>query len=815
MAIRVRGAEFASRPGVPSAGGSEEHVDFGGVRFEVAAAAPATDLRLAGVILGGGLALAAVMSMLLMTALRRDRRLRRAVEEATRDLRASRASHRALVENSPDVISRYDRSLRCVYISPGIEAGTGRPPEDWLGLRPSEMDMPAELADAWTAALGAVLRDGVGGEFEFVHATGPGPDAHYQVRLQPEWGPDGTVSSVLTSTRDVSELRMTAEELRRSRDYAAAVVDSLHDGLIVLDAEGRLASVNQRLCTMTGFTREELIGTRPPFPFHMADEDSGIRAVVDRCLLLGDTGEFEVTYRHRDGTPVPVRIGAAPLRDSDGAVLGGVRLVRDITAEREAQEALRASDERHRGLIRVMADGMVVHAGGGAIIECNPAAERILGAARAELVGSEGHAFHRQALREDGTPLPPGEHPSMVALGTGRPVHGVVVGIARADGGTAWLRVSAEPLTLRGGAVVVTTFSDITARLEAEHEQAVLHRLATLVAGQAPAQEVFDAIARAAGEGLDAAGTAVIRFSPDRAAGVLVGAWTAAEGARAPRGQDEPLKEGTATAAVAATGRPARLGGAGPPSPDEPGMSRMGAWASVATPVSVNGRLWGALTVATTDRRPIPADAERRLGHLADVASLAIMSAEAREQLSHLATTDDLTGIPNRRAFQDRLAAATADARRRGVPLSLVVMDIDHFKRVNDTHGHPAGDRVLVEFALRLGGLVRADEVVARVGGEEFAWIIPGAGADDAVRAAERLRAVIGDESFRGVGRLTVSAGVCELADASDRDLFRAADTALYRAKEQGRNRVVRHRPAVPPVPEAVPGAGAGTTMTP
>jgi diguanylate cyclase (GGDEF)-like protein len=174
--------------------------------------------------------------------------------------------------------------------------------------------------------------------------------------------------------------------------------------------------------------------------------------------------------------------------------------------------------------------------------------------------------------------------------------------------------------------------------------------------------------------------------------------------------------------------------------------------------------------------------------HAATLASLA--AAE------HQASVDHLTGLANHRAFHDRLAREVARAEERGTPLSLVVMDIDHFKRVNDRHGHQVGDRVLEEAARRFARQTRATDLVGRIGGEEFALLLPGTEAADALRIAERMRAAVAAEPFAVAGALTVSAGVCDLARAAGaEELFRRADQALYRAKESGRDVSVVHVP--------------------
>lgn len=163
-----------------------------------------------------------------------------------------------------------------------------------------------------------------------------------------------------------------------------------------------------------------------------------------------------------------------------------------------------------------------------------------------------------------------------------------------------------------------------------------------------------------------------------------------------------------------------------------------------------------------------------------------------------LAAVDALTGLANHRRFHERLGEEFARARRHGRALSLVLFDLDHFKEVNDLHGHQTGDVVLRETAARLRGHAREGDLVARVGGEEFAWLMPETDAAAAAEVAERARAVISREPFSGVGSLTVSAGVCDItwADAPG-DLFRLADGALYWSKSHGRDTSTSYTPDV------------------
>ena len=162
------------------------------------------------------------------------------------------------------------------------------------------------------------------------------------------------------------------------------------------------------------------------------------------------------------------------------------------------------------------------------------------------------------------------------------------------------------------------------------------------------------------------------------------------------------------------------------------------------------------------------------------------------QQLEVLSTIDALTGLNNRRAFEHSLAQELALVDRRSTPLSLVIVDVDHFKTINDTHGHAAGDTVLQTIAERLTQCARAIDVVARIGGEEFAVILPNTDAASARGVAERMRAAVENEAWL-TNPLTISLGIATLLKhETASSLFVRADKAMYAAKEGGRNRVVQ-----------------------
>ncbi len=186
----------------------------------------------------------------------------------------------------------------------------------------------------------------------------------------------------------------------------------------------------------------------------------------------------------------------------------------------------------------------------------------------------------------------------------------------------------------------------------------------------------------------------------------------------------------------------------------------------------------------------------------------------SNRSLEELSLTDALTGVRNRRAFDDRVPLAFEHATRYDRPLSLVIVDVDHFKQINDQHGHDTGDAVLHGVAQVIAASSRQVDFVARIGGEEFAILLPETPLFEALQFGEKIRSAIASApiSFNGTRHaVTVSVGIANMPHSrirSQQELFQAADQALYRAKDNGRNRVEmeRRRDATRCAPIAQPG---------
>lgn len=231
-------------------------------------------------------------------------------------------------------------------------------------------------------------------------------------------------------------------------------------------------------------------------------------------------------------------------------------------------------------------------------------------------------------------------------------------------------------------------------------------------------------------------------------------------------------------------------------------------------PMMARGEVYGLLVVQAvginSEERLLAA--EQMAGALADAMSLALASIALREKLRTQALRDPLTGLYNRRYMEDVLERYANLAERNESPLSIVMIDLDHFKRLNDEFGHAVGDAVLCEVAAAIAGTIRPCDVACRYGGEELVVLLPDCGKMEALAKAELLRTRIERLSENHGTQISASFGVATIPETSSKagDGLADADAALYQAKKAGRNRVaMAGKPATAPIVERKPAAKA------
>lgn len=483
------------------------------------------------------------------------------------------------------------------------------------------------------------------------------------------------------------------------------------------------------------------------------EDRAGVVEVLGRATS-GDVCESRFRIFRPGGEVRHVQVRAGGRADDDGAYVFGT--MQDVTEQHQAELARREAQELFETAFCHAPIGMALIDTDGRWLKVNGALCSITGWPESELVQRPFHEI---------------THPDDVSADQElieQLLAGQIAGYQfekryiRRDGTEIWAELSVSLVRDSAGAPrhFIVQVEDISARKEAQR------RLQDAEAEARAQRDHATAIISAMGEGYALTLDGEIK-AVNEALCVLTG-FTAAQ-----------------------------LVGSTPPFPFWPPEERETNARIVADVVKNNGgtheiimmRANGERFEGEITARPAREEDGRAIGFVSTLRDVSVQKRQQRE-LERLARTDSLTQLANRHVLQEALTREAARRSADGQQLALVLLDLDLFKQINDRFGHPAGDAVLVEVARRLENTVRAGEVLARVGGEEFAWLLPACDAEEALAAADRARAAIASEPFGRAGKLTMSAGVGLVSTPSDGDaLYRMADRALYDAKQSGRNR--------------------------
>ncbi|MGD9694519.1 MAG: PAS domain S-box protein [Thermoleophilia bacterium] len=698
---------------------------------------------------------------------------------------------RALMDGTADGVLVLDCDGRVLEVGSGLCEMLGIARDDMVGRSPPH--------PWWVDGMMPGRRFAPGGVHEgpavLVRADGstiPVAVRAARVREGRDGGP-GRPDTVVTIRR-ASEARGLAMDDARYR----AVVAAMRDGVIVTDLSGRVTDCNPSAERLLGLSSRDLLGMRAGDLDLVRLDGTDLTPGDHPANVVAATGRSETDIVV--GLPGPTgdvrwfSVDADPVPGDDGNAIAVVTTIRDI-AERRRREAMigrlgrileQSRDEVYVFDSRAL---QLVQVNRSAVANTGYAVEELQQMTPLELLPELDRASFESIVE------PLRSHDvERVQFET---VH------RRRDGSTYPVEVRMQLVGSEVPPMIASVVLDITSRHAAEvelrgreaenrrlaHEQGALRRVATAVAREDDPQSVFDLVCEEAVRLIGATAGGLVRFEDEEGIATLVGSWSAT-GAPPTFPAASSLASGGAAALVHRSGRAARVDP--PPGPEG---HRIG---TAAAPVRAGERLWGAIGVSGLSPGRVYPDAVERLGRFAELVGIAVSNAEARARLAALAATDHLTGLANHRTFQERLAQEGTRASRHGRRLSLVLLDIDHFKRVNDDLGHQVGDAVIRETGRRLAALARTGDLMARVGGDEFAWLMPESGGMEAWRAADRAREAIAAEPFPGVGHMTISAGVCDLEQAPRHgELFRLADGALYWAKQHGRDVAFLYSPEV------------------
>jgi len=682
-----------------------------------------------------------------------DNRVRQAEVESR--LRENEERTMAISQSSQDAIIMIDHRGRISHWNPAAERMLGYRMEEVIGVKIHDLLVPEELCEAAHIGMDTFAAHGRGTvideviEVDAVRKDGsliPVELAISSFQFKGDWYAVGAM-------RDATQRKQSELELKRSEETSRALINAPTESAMLIEPSGIIVAINEIGAQRLGGTVEEVLG-KNAYELIGSELAETRKLHISSVLETGEPVSFEDLRAGRR-----MLLNVYPVKDPDGSVERIALFARDVTEQREAEAALVRSEQRFRDVSEAVGEFIWETDARGAFKFITEDVIQVLGYTAAELIGM------------DPVFLQPGEESETFNqwrqdLRTGRePFSNLEMRNITKDGRYIWLQINGVPYYdeygnyqgYRGAAM------NITDRKIAEDAVKASERKL-----RALAESAYDAIIM-----VDAVGDVsfwndsaeqLFGYSEEEALGKPVHQLIAPGGdhAKAEMGLQHFARSGTGPVVGVMT--------------ETVGQRKDGSLFPVER--SISGFRLGEDWYAVATIRDIT---ERK-------------ATEAK--LRELATTDSLTGLYNRRRFMELSEREFARSLRYSRQLSMLMLDIDHFKRVNDEHGHDVGDTVLRSLSEISIMALRNADILGRLGGEEFGVLLPETDSQAAHDVAERLRLSIERSSIDtpdGSLNITVSIGVAVLDSevGSVEKLLKRADVALYEAKQAGRNRVI------------------------
>jgi diguanylate cyclase (GGDEF)-like protein/PAS domain S-box-containing protein len=667
-------------------------------------------------------------------------------------VRASEDRFRALIANLSDAIAVVGEGGRFTFVGESVTKVLGYQPHELLGMdvrdfvHPDDLERAAEMAAKLLAQPGEPLiyevrGRHVDGSWRWIEATGTN---HYETP---------SVRGAVFNFRDITERRASQVQLQSSEERFRTLVQHASDVVQIMDADSRITWVSPAVKQILGYEPEELIGRLGSDLCHPDDYGAIYRAFADLVDNEGDDGDgndsirIETRTRHKDGSYVWVD-AIVTNHLADRGLRGVVANFRDISSRKEAEHALRVSESRWRSVADASPIGIYELSADPTITFVNERWQDITGMPDSKAIGGYWQSFIHADDRE---PMAQ-QWASTGALG--KPFRGMLR-VVRPDGAVRWLMSATEPLFDESGVLTghVGTIDDITERLVAQRDT---ERLSDIVEATSDLVVISDRESRILY--MNAAARRFFDLDPSA-----------------------PVDDFDFTPYTPPWAQEVYLNDTRPQLRDEGIWSGEFAYYRDGAEVPVS-----ALFLAHRD-------SDGRIEYVSSVTRDISERKAFEERLEYQATHDPLTGLPNRTLFLDRLELALARSRRSSRTVAVLFCDVDHFKVVNDSLGHGAGDRLLVALAQRLRDALRPGDTVARFGGDEFVILCDElATQQDAVYIAERIHRAVHEPLTIGSTEMfaAISIGIAfATPDTGPETMIRDADAAMYLAKERGRAR--------------------------
>jgi diguanylate cyclase (GGDEF)-like protein/PAS domain S-box-containing protein len=607
---------------------------------------------------------------------------------------------------------------------------------------------------------------------------------------------------------DVTERKKAAEALQKSEEHYRQLTENAGEAIFVVQ-DGEIKFMNPKGSELSGYPTEELVSM--PFVKFIHPED--IDMVADRYLkrLKGEPVPQIYDFRivRRDGEIRWGEINAVPISWKDRPAV--LCFMNDITGRKQMEGALRESEQRYRTLFELAAEGiLIVDAKTMKFEYANPAICTMLGYSQEELTKMSVSDIHPKTSLEDVLA-------EFAAQARGEKMLSSAIPCLKKDGTIIYADINATQAIIDGRECNIGFFTDITERKQAkdkieqaqealvisnnkleerDRQNSLLSEMRELLQSCSTIQEVPTIVISYVAKVLPGTDGALFLLSNSRTDLQSVARW-----GDFPEDEDNNIFApdacwGLRRGRVYAV-EDMKIG------PICPHLKQSSSTAYVCLPLIGKGETLGLLHLGTKrsvqedDRRWNIAELKDTAMMFAEYLSLSIANIKLSEKLASQSIRDTLTGLFNRRYMEETIQREILRAARKETKIGIVMADIDHFKQINDTYGHEAGDEFLMKLADFFKAKTRGSDIACRYGGEEFILILPESSGEDTYKRADYLREEIKKVKvyFRGqlLPSITLSFGIATYPDHGiDTDeLIRVADTALYKAKEEGRDRVI------------------------
>ena len=605
---------------------------------------------------------------------------------------------------------------------------------------------------------------------------------------------------------DITAQQRAKDVLRESERRFSDMLGNVELVSLMLDREARITYCNEYLLRLTGWRREEVIN-RDWFELFIPPEVTGMQALYAAQLAnLPESRHHENDILTRSGERRFIRWNNSVLRSDAGDVIGTASIGEDITEERRYRALLRQNEGQMRLILQSVGEGIYGIDIGGNIFFKNSATAKMLGYSPGELFGKPSHDTVHYS-RKDGTPYPITDCPIHTAMhgGAVRRVDDEV--FWRKDGSSFPVEYTIAPMRndLDNVTGAVVTFRDITDRKEAETKikrlnrmYAVMSSISSLIVRVSDRGELFKEACRIAVDAGAFKMAWIGIIDPETLNGRVV-AWHGVEQAYVDDisltvhdgtpDSDQPACRALRSMQPVICNDIAGDLSLGQRRDD---LLKKGCKSAGYFPLMVEGRRAGVIALFAGETDVFDADELLLLRQLADDISFALDHIEKEKKLHYVAYYDALTGLANRSLFLERMSSYLRSAVIGGHKLALFLIDLERFKNINDNLGQPAGDALLKQVAMWLTRKIGDANLLARVGSDHFAVLLPDAKErGEVARFIEQTMVALQDHPFRlndAVFRIAAKVGVVLVSDDSDNAdvLFKHAEAALKKAKASG-----------------------------